>query len=81
MQTLHPNVEKKDIQELVEVINELIKEVQSENEVVTQNLKVKLLQLIPKLIAGGSSVVTLIDSYKNAGVIGELLTILVKLFG
>ncbi|MPW27067.1 hypothetical protein GC105_14890 [Alkalibaculum sp. M08DMB] len=81
IQRLHPKLDEKDVQELVEILNELIKKLQSGNEVMTRNLKTKLFQLIPKVIAGSSSVVTLIDSYKNVGIIGELLTILVKLFG
>lgn len=81
IQRLHPNNNEKDIQELVQVLNDIVQMLKNENEVMTPSIKEKLSRIIPKIVAGSSSVVTLMDSYKNAGIIGEMLSMLVKLFG
>lgn len=62
-------------------MNDIVHMLKNENEVMTPSVKDKLSRIIPKIIAGSSSVVTLMDSYKNAGIIGELLSTLVRLFG
>lgn len=81
MKILHPKAKDELILKLTEVINELIIGLGQENEPISNDAKIKLFNLVPTLIAGSSSVVTLLDSYRNSGVIGELMTILVKLFG
>ncbi len=79
--SIHPDHDEQDIHELVQVLNDIVQMLKSENEVMTPSIKDKLSRIIPKIVAGSSSAVTLIDSYKNAGIIGELLSTLVKLFG
>ncbi len=85
IEKLHPNLKANEIKELTELINELIEELNKHDdkyvyEYVSANLKNKLAKSIPLILGTSSSIVTLIDSYKNAGVLGELLTSLIKLF-
>lgn len=83
IEMLHPNLPSHVIEEFTKIINELIKELKNnENEYNHSNYsaKNKFLDIAPKILGTGSSVVTLLDSYKNAGVLGEFLTFLFKLF-
>lgn len=86
IEKLHPNLETTKLNEFTELINELIGELKRHDdeyayEYVSDDLKNKLAKFIPLILSTSSSMVTLIDSYKNAGVVGELLTSLIKLFG
>ena len=86
IKNLHPTLGFNEVKEFTELVNELIVELNKQvdkntYECVSYNLKIKLAKFIPLVLGTSSSVVTLIDSYKNAGVLGELLTSLIKLFG
>jgi hypothetical protein len=86
IERLHPSLEATKIDELTRLVNELVVKLKTYEdkdayEYVSNDLMSKLARFMPVLLSTSSSMVTLIDSYKNAGAIGELLTSLVKLFG
>lgn len=83
---LHPNLDEQAVSEFTKLINELIEEINKNSEgysheFIPSSLKDRISKIFPIVLGTTSSIVTLVDSYKNAGVLGELLTSLVKLFG